>query len=551
MLTCSLNVWPASYSLADEIQIPIKFDFRPFDTESNLVMARDSPISCSVCGAIATALFPQLDGIMTCPFCQTSGTYVRDESCALLKFQRETESGQAKLFLCFLVDLNCSEDMVDVSKIYLFVALKALLPGTLFIVGLLEGDRVSFVKVFNNGAKFLTFSVKSSLFDVIDVEFLVNSVNNIEIIEQMISKFHTARKFAEIDDIVDFSPLFSNAKHNTFVKFIVFSPHSIDPGVARKMSLDWFSPFPNKTKSMPIDGIFLTVNSEDVELHLQTLVQRYKTTDFAMDLSVQAFIAKPLEITPNSYTLESTRDGASQTLTVTIPRSYHRADPVPVQLEARYVVLSRGEKCIHRTTVISKRIPVSRDIAPVLQGINPVIVKESLTKDKEEPFLRRLLGLYNSRIVETLPGSAEYDPFFRMMPHLQLFLRFFAAPQRVTSSNLILGRDHAIARFIPCVSFWETQDEKIEEAAPAPAWSISLYPSVECIVADCGDKIHLFMDGDVRVGSQLHRDLERRIQRRFPIVPIQKHEKMRASFFIQSEREVTEIILKRFGKKRQ
>ena len=550
MLTCSLDVWPGSYSLADEIQIPIKFDFRPFDTESKLGHATQSLVSCTTCGAIATALFPHDNGTMTCPFCQTSSPYERDHFSTISEFQRESECGQSHFFLCFLLDLTCAEELIDVSKIHFFSALKALLPGTAFTVALLEEDRVSFVKVFHNGTKFLTFSLNACLFKLIDVSFLMNSINNIEIIEEMINKFQTKKKRTEIHEIADFSKLFSNPSSNVFVKFLVFSPNFISSQTASRMSLDWFSPFPDKKRSMPIDGIFLSVNTEDVELHLQALVQRYKTTDFAMNLSVRAFIAKPLEISPNTYTRVSVRDGASQALTVTVPKGYHRNEPVPVQIESRYVILGHGDTCIQRTVVISKSIPISKDVAPILRGVNPVVVKQSMDKDTEETFVRNLLGLYNSKIVEILPGRIDYDPFFRLMPHLQLFLRFFAAKDKVTNGNIILGNDLAIARYIPCVSFWETQDRKIEEAAPSPSWSTVLFQDMECIVSDCGDKIHIFMDTEIRPGSQLQKEIERRVQRRFPIVPVLKHQKMRIPLFLQNETEITELIIQRFGKKR-
>lgn len=161
---------------------------------------------------------------------------------------------------------------------------------------------------------------------MISIDFLVNDIKQVGVIEEMIKQVRGRKKLTKDDfshrEIPDFSHLFSKCGENKFVKFIVFSPNSISKEVALKVSSDWFSPFPSTEYSLPIDGVCLSVNMEDAELHLQTLVQRYKTGKFALNLSVKTYIAKPLEILPKSFNRASTRDGFSQILNVTVPRSY-------------------------------------------------------------------------------------------------------------------------------------------------------------------------------------------------------------------------------------
>lgn len=140
MLSCSLDVWPATFSLADDLNLPILFDFCPFDTDFNVEKVEEAPLVCNVCNAYGTPAFQRNNGNIICPFCQNSGVSDESSIIGLNEFRIEREIPKMSFYLCLLLDNTCPEDMFEAAKIYMFTALRALLPGTQFIVGIVANN---------------------------------------------------------------------------------------------------------------------------------------------------------------------------------------------------------------------------------------------------------------------------------------------------------------------------------------------------------------------------------------------------------------------------
>lgn len=544
MLSCSLDVWPSSRSLADDMGIPIVLDFRPFDSDSTVPqIPAQRFLICAGCGAYVTGIYSKSDDKLICPFCGNISNIPgeRDEVALPNNFKLDVHRKDGFFYLCFLLDLTAPPNDLAISKLYMAIALNSLMPETKFMVGFIEDESVSFIKVFNNGPKLVTFSTRSNLTDLISIPFLLNELSDVETVTTFLNEVSAPRRHDSLHTITDFSRLFSDLPPGMFIKYILISPNFVPPEMISKISLDVISPV-NNGMHKPIDGnyiIFSQIN--EVELQIQTLIQRYSTAQLAVNVEITAFVPKQFEITPVTVKQPSARDGFSSTFTLSLPRSFGSIKDVAIEFVATYTIIDGLKGCTQRTLVMSSIYPVSKDPVVILRSVDPCVTWKQIIRDgDEEEFMEHLYEIYKTKVLEAMPGSIESDPFFSMFPNLQLLLRFLAAKKPV-NDNLIVESEAVMVKHMPMSSFWATQNNKIEEGAVAPVWSHRAFKNIVCVVYDCGESIDIFMDGNVEEGSLLAQAIERKIRRRFPIPKVQKFQRSKFILKVQSEMEITDM----------
>lgn len=545
---CSISVWPSNKNLANEIGIPIIVDYRPFDENVHLMDLSEKCSSfpkCSYCSAYVTSLFVfSKDKISQCPYC--GNDFILPKAISFLPYQNfkvEKKLDRFSFYLCFIIDLDCSPENLAKSKENFSIALKSLLPDTFFMVAFIKNGRFHFIMMFNNNPKIISFNSTSSLFNKIIIKSFLNNIKIIETINNYVMHNLTVSKNREIHEIVDFSPLFENCPSDIFIKFVMFSPNHLSEKCGSLLSFDWVSPVTN-SNFKKIDGFYL--NSQEipnVDFQIQSMVQRYRNSPFAINCSTQIFYSKQLEISPSSFQIKSVRCGSSFPFTISYSRHFLGLKEVHLQFVSKYVIISPYEanskfdnkcgyncemKVVSRLQVNSYIFQTSKDILPILRTVNPVILKKSFTSQhKEIIFIKKLLELYKEKVTDALPGAPSnslnmFDRFFLILPNLQLLLSLHLTKNKLFNSAFIIEKENEYVQFCPSLSFWSGQDDKIEEVPISSIDSDEAFKYPPIVVVDSCTSIEIYMDENLKHNSNLSNEIKRKIQMRFPVPTVQR-----------------------------
>ncbi|OHT05576.1 hypothetical protein TRFO_26648 [Tritrichomonas foetus] len=523
MVNSSMSIWPCNKSLADDIGVPIVLEYRPYDSDNMFsdLLTTNLP-KCSYCSAFITSAFSiDRDKHVQCPFCGNDFQLPNSYDITYHNFKIDQKIDDFSLYLCFVIDLDCSEEYSQVLKVYFSVALKALLPDMEFMVAFIRKNRFHFVKLFNDIPKIFSFDPSISLFETLEINSLLNNVKNISLIEDLFfCDLHpNSQNNSQLHEIIDFSNLFSSCPDNTFIKFIMFSPNHVSNKCASLLSFDWISPI-EKNNCQNIDGFYLNPKDIDnIEIQIQTMIQRYKTSTYAVNVSTQSFIPKQFEISPMVCTKPSYRNGSSIIFTISFPRLFSTFKEIHIQFVSNYIFILPDGIAKRRTQVNSLKFFTSKDILPILRTVDTSVVWRNLnSRNEEKEFIKKLLEIYKSKIIDGMPGTTkQFDPFFTLLPNLQWFLKFYLTNTKPINSKFVIENERKMVRFCQCVSFWENQENKIEEMSISYADSNKLLKSPPIVIVDNCTIIDLFMDDQIIKNSRLDREIERRILRRFPV----------------------------------
>ena len=573
LLCSSISVLPYNKSLADEIGIPFIIEYRPFEKDNDDFYQSVIPLKlpkCAHCSAYITKTFSiDKDHKVQCPFCGKDFSFNSSININYQSFKMEKAFKNFGFYICFILDLDCTDNLLKISKQYISIALNALLPETKFIFAYIKQNNLHFLKLINGNPKIISFDNKLSIFNYIKIDFLINVVNieNIQLLDNLIldknkefssmvnndSFFQSSG--TDIHEINDFSKLFSNCPDNIFIKFVMFSPNSISKKCKLALSFDWISPHFNHDVFKSLDGFYLCKDEiKNIEIQIQTMIQRYTTDSFAVNLSTQSFITKQFDISPSVFTIPSARDGTTISLNVSYPRILTMSKECQIQIVSSYVVVLPNSEAIQRTQVTSVVFNTSKDILPILRSIDPSIIWTYLLPMKSsntqiiKDFLRKLLDLYKTKVIDAMPASTkQFDPFFLLLPNLRWILKFFYSNIDQISSMHIIEKEMRFSKFCRNVSFWESQNEKIEESSLSYFDSDQLFNSPPIVVVDSCFAIDIYMDDqEIKEGSKLSQEIKKSIEKRFPIPLVQIF--LRDSFYVKLPHECFHDFIKlKFG----
>ena len=193
-------------------------------------------------------------------------------------------------------------------------------------------------------------------------------------------------------------------------------------------------------------------------------------------------------------------------------------------------------KVTSRIQVNSYIFTTSKDILPILRTVNPVILKKSITsKNNEKILLKKFYELYKEKVTDILPGSSNstnfFDPFFLILPNLQLFLHFYLSENKELNSTFIVEKNLEFVKFCPAVSFWSTQNDKIEETAISFIENEEIFQLAPIVVIDSYTQIDVYMDDNkININNNLSNEIKKKVKLRFPVPTVSR--KMRDALFL-------------------
>lgn len=539
-MNSSFEIWPSSKALADDISIPILIDFKPYDVEDEFIIPvcpENRPSQCS-CGAYVTSIFGANDKTVSCPFCGQINTNISTKQLSLSNFIINEYIQRDISYTCMLIDLRCSLEFLKEIKYLSKIALRAILPGAPFLFAFLKQKVISIVKIIGGQPKYFSFPYNIPLNDTIDIDMLLSKERDVDFLIEIIDK-ENADFAKKENNFVDIQTLFAT-KTGTFFKFIVFSPNSLSQMNTQKyISYDWISPNKN-IKSSYIDGILLiTTDVEEIELQIQTLIQRIPSTAHAYNVSIQVLTPHQIEATPKKLFCPSTRNGTSLLITINLSRSFLTIPYIPIEIYASYTIIVNNKTTQARKLILSSIYQTSKDLIPILRTVNPVIVKHTLTnKTEEKMFIQKLIDLYNMKVIPMLPGDKKFDIYFGLLPNLRWFMRFYfiSSPQKI--HNMVIEKNNEIVRYHHSISYWADSYQKIEDNIMVAETSEAIFKTPPIVIVDKCHVINIYCDESaVTNDSPLSKEIDRRIQQRFPVPKLQFYPRERFLHMAEPEHD--------------
>jgi hypothetical protein len=382
--------------------------------------------------------------------------------------------------------MRATSDILSLSKRAAAVALRAVAPGTRFVLAFLHGHFASLVTIFRTGPKLVNVPADRPVFEFVPLDAFEVDASNADLLLDVLS---------EVTAVTDASPavcrLFDGVPSDTFVHVVVFSQA---PFAARgRVSVDWISPVASDG-----DGLLLSpAMADDFELQIRAHMQRLPDMDFAMDFAAETYAPRWLQIRPASVSRTAIRAGFSQLFQCFLPRTFRAIQPIPIEIAGRFTVVKLSGEVSERLVVFSNVIETTSGIVPLLRAIDPSVACRAVGNLRE--LIRHLHGFYRDELLPVLPGRPKFDPFFTLRPNLQHFLCVYAYRPKVP----------------PSVSTWESQDIKIDERC---LLLLTSRVRGRIVVADFFESIKIFADGLVITnGSNFQKDIQKRVQRRFPV----------------------------------
>lgn len=545
MIDSSFDIWPLNKGICDELGLKILLRVHPYVKENTLpTHPLLNPIQCPNCSAFHTSYFYQNGNLVSCPFCEAIKVKSGSSELNMLdNFCCQSVIQGAKFYVCFILDMNCELSNAKPLKHFLKIAMQAILKDQKFICALLFDKCISFLVVVDGSVKSLSFDFQQSLFNFIDINYLLNDKNNIDSLCEFIDGIESfsGRKPHEIPDL----NTFSNFPKHFYFKAMIFSSNYLFSKIIPNVSIDWVSV--ESSANMCIDGFHLILSNksiENMELQIQTIVTKYFNR-YLFGLKIKIFSSDQIIISPSFIEKKSIPIGYSESVKVIIPR-IGSTPKVLIQVVSSYIIFNK-KKPISITNVISRVYPTSHDYLPLLRSINPSILRPRF-KDQidKKSFILKVYNIYQNKIVNMLPGSKKNDYYFSIIPKLQWILRFIFKEDISLINSFIIERGHEMIKYCPIVSFWGNQNDKIEEFSLWPEESNILLGKPPIVIVDSFYKISIYMNEELIKGSLLDNALKESFSVRLPIPSFQIHtrEKFEIDFHsMTNDSKIIESIL--------
>lgn len=565
----SISVWPSNKTLANEIGIPAIIEYSPYQEVRNVDLGTVNLPKCSYCSAyVNSTFFVSKTKSSQCPYCGNDFVPIKNcVSSPYANFKVDTKIDHFLFYLCFIIDLDCSNDNLALSKEYFFQATQSITPGTKFFLAFIKNNIFHFVVMLYNNPKIISLNLENSLFDRIHIQSLTNNVNDLPYLNDFIKSNFKASSITDIHEIVDFSSLFSKCPGNAFIKFIMFSSNYVSNRCSSLLSFDWISPLIND-RVKNIDGFYLNpIDVDNMNLQIKAMVSRYTSSPICANVSIQVFAAKQLDISPSIIlTKPAIYEESSFLFTFSFPRQFSMKE-FPIQFVSKYIIIYPNDndqssdkndnsyhftlKAVQRLQVHSFVFPASKDVLPILRTVNPVVLKRSFSsKIEEKEFIQKMIFLYKEKVLSLFNNASTItqsnDQFFFVMPNLQFLLKFYFTQPTFVNNTFIVEHDMEFVRFCPAISFWASEDDKIADMAFSFADEDELLNSPPIIVVDSYTTIEVYMDKPIiKEMSQLERELNRKVTKRFP-VPIITRKPRNAIYLIRPREDFSNQILSEF-----
>ena len=536
-MEASLQIWPQSKKVAEDIVIPISFTFRPFDNGSNLNSIPNSKlVRCYKCNALVTSIFSDAEKI-ECPFCDTIISRASDGQVSFQDFQIDHSSKPLTFYICFVFDLRCSQEFVAITKIYLSIALRAILPETKFLFLCLHSDFVSFIKIRNGKPMIFDFPITAKIFELVSLDFFLNTHNDVE---NLIEYIQNLKNLQEATLLKEFQNMFIPIPNNIFINFIVFTPLEFHASHLKNMSFDVVSASPFK-HNLDIDGVGFSQQSvEDLNLQVQALVQRLVPNQFALNMKLLVHAPPLIEVTPSSFQISAIRSGFSKVFHISLAKTASIYSEIPIEIIASFDLPINEKQVIHRTVVSSRKFKTSKNYFSILSTVNPVVVARSLTITKE--FVKSIFELYTTKICANLPSFKGPDPYFTLLPNLRWLLRFLLFTKRQGYSTFFADFSSELALFYSQISFWESEDIMSENNVSAVPFVQELMGNPQIVVIDNSYKIDIFCDSLISPDSELSKFIKTKVSNRFPVPRVTTKPLSKLKTFLPPEEEWNEMI---------
>lgn len=432
----------------------------------------------------------------------------------LSRFCVQSPDINAKSFVCFLLDINCDAAHAELEKHLFTTALHSVSGNQRFVCALLSAECISFLVVVNGKIKSISFDFQHSLFDFIDVEYILNDANDVNCICSFIEGLNKFSGMAqhEIPEL----KMFSSAPKKHYFKVMVFSSNYICSNSIPNASVDWVSIEP--TEKMHIDGFNLILTHDKcskIEIQIQTMVTKY-FNNYLFGLKVKIYMSDQVVVKSPYFEKESVPFGYSELVKVIIPK-ISSASSVLIQVVSSYITFNEKHPLVI-TNVFSKKYQTSHDYLPFLSSINPSILRPKF-KNQNNPkaFILKLNNAYQNKIVNLLPGNRENDYYFSLIPKLQWLLRIAIKKSKFSLNTFMIERGHELVEFCPLVSFWENQNSQIEKISFFPERSNILLGKPPIVIVDTFNSVRIYMNEKTVEGSLLDKYIKECLNIRFPI----------------------------------
>jgi hypothetical protein len=439
--------------------------------------------------------------------------------------------------ICFVFDVRCANEFVEILKLYISIALRAIKPGTEFLFICLHNTHVSFLKIRGGRGIFIDYPNNSKIFELTAIEYLQNSSTDVESIIEFISDISNIS-----GDFTDthFENMFIPTPPNIFINFIVFTSSNISMNNTPNMSFDIVSPVSFKTHPN-INGLFFSQkNVEDLNLQVQALVQRLTPDNFALNVEVNVITPPLIEVTPSSIQMPSVRSGHSQVFRVSLAKTISSIAEIPIEIVTTYDIPISDKQVIHRTVVTSRKYQTSKNFFAILSTVDPVVACQGMQLTKE--FIINLINMYSSKVCQVIPGTSKTDPYFTLVPSLRWFLRFYLYKKKGAVTSFLIDEESEISCFFPQISFWDNQNTLSCNNICAVSFEEEMAGNPPIVIVDSNYKIDIFGVDEIEPDSEISKFIQMKVSNRFPVPRIAKKPRSKLLSLVPPEENYNEII---------
>jgi len=526
----STEVFPQSMRLLEDSQIPLIINYYPFEVDKNYPSIPVSQLNqCPKCNCPVSEIFGYNTEGLVCPFCQSIFTMPANEQNKLICYQTERYVYDYSLCMIFLLDLNCSPQYMCVLKSLLVIALNSLPKEASFMIGLLYNNYVSFIRISDSQAFFIDLPITSNLFSLMNYKYLLNESSNIPIIISLLEKEAVSCENYSSEPVsIDLMKFFIPDSKNIFLKFFVFSPNYLVSKYPSRLSFDWVSPNPKNPNTI-IDGLYVCYsNIDDIELQIQTMINTIVSETVSFKTQIYNYISPQFEISPKTCVIHCVRPYSSFSFNISFLWSRGPVSDVSICFVSKSIVRTLG-LFSERTLVMSRKIPVTKDLFPLWRSVNPSVLFSGFkSQNTQKDFVQRLIINYNNRIKLALAGEPNNDSVFTLFPSLSWFIRFILNDNIKNLGDRIIEKEMCLVKFYPAISLWLSPDEKSGEFIPSMPFYHNKYNDFfePIIVIDNGSSIHIFCDIEIGTSSRIASELSTRQRKRFPVPSILRHQRI-------------------------
>lgn len=535
----SVRIWPQSKKIAEEMVIPLSLSFRPFDNSYEINAVPNQNVSiCPKCKTCVTAMFrSSKNNKLECPFCNAQIAEASKEQLSFSDFCIEQVSKPMSFKICFVFDARCADEFIAISKLYISIGLRAVLPGTKFLFLCLYNSHVSFLKIRGGRCIFIDFPITANIFNLVSIDNFMNSSEDVETIIESIAEI---KNLGEIVTASHFENMFIPMPPDIFINFVVFTPFNIDVNKIPNMSIDIISPTPFKTNPN-INGTFFSQQSvEDLSLQVQALVQRLSPNNFALNVTLSVAVSPLIEVTPSYIQRPSIRSGFSQVFHVNLSKITSAINEIPIEIVTSYDVPISNKQAIHRVVVTSRKFQTSKNFYSILSSVDPVTACQGMQLTND--FVKNLFNFYMTKICLSIPGTVEPDPYFTLIPSLRWFMRFFIYQKKGFPPPFLNDRESDLTCFFPQITFWDDQNTLSEDSVCSVSFEQELIGEPLIVIVDSNYKIDIFTDEAIEPESELSKFVQRKVSNRFPVPRVATKPRSKLMSLIPPEEEWGDVV---------